>query len=70
MGKTYFEQVPLEVAKRIAATELREARGATPCTICGYKVRFEDSKTDERGRPVHENCYVTSRILQGKSRHA
>jgi hypothetical protein len=60
MRKTHFEQVPLDVVKRIVATERESGAGTVPCTICGNAVRFEDSKTDERGRPVHENCYVTS----------
>jgi hypothetical protein len=60
MGKTYFEQVPLEVVKRIMATDPEQSGAGAACTICGKQVRYEDSKTDERGRPVHENCYVTS----------
>jgi hypothetical protein len=32
---------------------------ATPyCCICGMPVRLESCKFDERGQPVHEDCYV------------
>ena len=28
------------------------------CAICNESVNLEESKTDERGKAVHENCYV------------
>lgn len=28
------------------------------CAICKTSVKIEDSKTDEYGRAVHEECYV------------
>jgi len=28
------------------------------CWICGNRITLEDSKTDEEGRAVHEDCYV------------
>ena len=28
------------------------------CWICNKPVRLKDCKTDDRGRPVHEDCYV------------
>ncbi len=28
------------------------------CVICAGPIRLETSKTDERGRAVHEDCYV------------
>ena len=28
------------------------------CRLCGRAVELENCKTDERGRPVHEECYV------------
>lgn len=32
---------------------------ATPrCWICNQSVVLEDCKIDERGHPVHEDCYV------------
>jgi hypothetical protein len=30
----------------------------TPCSICGWSVTLELSKTDEGGNAVHELCYV------------
>jgi len=30
----------------------------TRCSICGCRVTLELSKTDERGKAVHECCYV------------
>jgi hypothetical protein len=35
-----------------------EGTWSPPCAICKESVRLEDSKTDEYGRAVHENCYV------------
>jgi hypothetical protein len=28
------------------------------CAICKESVTLEESKTDEHGRAVHENCYI------------
>ena len=28
------------------------------CSLCSKVVELENCKTDERGRPVHEDCYV------------
>ena len=28
------------------------------CAICKESVTLEESKTDERGRAIHENCYI------------
>jgi len=30
----------------------------TRCSICGWSVTIELSKTDEEGKAVHECCYV------------
>ena len=30
----------------------------TPCSICGWSVTLELSKTDEEDKAVHELCYV------------
>jgi hypothetical protein len=30
------------------------------CAICKESVNLEESKTDEYGHAVHENCYVSS----------
>jgi hypothetical protein len=34
------------------------------CYICKESVNLEDSKTDEHGRAVHENCYVWTVVLK------
>ncbi len=38
------------------------------CSICNFPIRLEDDRyTDERGKPVHEDCYarkVTASIAQ------
>ena len=31
---------------------------APRCAICNESVNLEESKTDERGKAVHENCYI------------
>jgi hypothetical protein len=28
------------------------------CTVCGLPVSLETSKVDERGKAVHEECYL------------
>jgi hypothetical protein len=30
------------------------------CWICGYPVPLQECKPDDRGRPVHENCYAAA----------
>jgi ribosome-binding protein aMBF1 (putative translation factor) len=35
-----------------------EDRPSKMCWICGRTVALEDCKVDERGLPVHDNCYV------------
>jgi len=32
------------------------------CWICGKSIAFEDRKSDARGRPVHENCYMATAL--------
>ena len=57
--KTNFEQVPVAVVKRIARLEDPEPVGHDVlCAICGSPVVLEHCKTDERGMPVHGNCYI------------
>ena len=36
----------------------------TPCSICGWSVTLELSKTDEGGKAVHESCYVRRTLSQ------
>jgi|HubBroStandDraft_6_1064221.scaffolds.fasta_scaffold04708_6 hypothetical protein len=38
------------------------------CIICKQSVNLEQSKTDEHGRPVHENCYVSLLSSQNRPR--
>jgi hypothetical protein len=28
------------------------------CTICDKPVSLQDNKTDEKGQPVHKDCYL------------
>jgi hypothetical protein len=34
------------------------------CYICNKPVRLEQSKTDESGRAIHEECYVLATLLR------
>jgi hypothetical protein len=59
MGKTHFEQVPVNVAKQIAEKEAFLSRTQTvSCAICKTPVELERCKTDENGDAIHETCYV------------
>jgi hypothetical protein len=29
-----------------------------PCAVCEQPVNLEESKTDEYGHAIHENCYI------------
>jgi len=47
------------------STSLKEIRAMTlslpcfsVCSICKQSVRLETAKTDENGKPVHEDCYL------------
>ena len=57
-AKTYFEQVPVHVAKELindfSAPEYRLL-----CAICDSPVELERCKTNEHGHAVHDDCYVT-----------
>lgn len=35
-----------------------------PCAICNESVELETTKIDERGKPVHEECYLQKVILK------
>ena len=37
------------------------------CWICGKPVLLEDCKVDEKGRAVHESCYI-AKVAQQKER--
>ena len=34
------------------------------CVVCNESVNLEESKADEHGRAVHENCYVSTVALK------
>ena len=40
------------------------------CSICAIPVKLEECKTDEEGRAVHEQCYVTKLTGEGNSSQA
>lgn len=40
----------------------------TDCWICGKPCPLEDCKIDERGRAMHEECYVTHVALKEQAR--
>lgn len=39
------------------------------CAICKESITLEESKTDQRGQAVHENCYVWTFALRKPRRH-
>jgi hypothetical protein len=38
------------------------------CWICGKALALQERKSDDRGRPMHENCYMA--IVLGETRTA
>ena len=41
---------------------------ATPyCCMCGMPVKLESCKFDERGQPVHEDCYVAKLVADSRA---
>jgi hypothetical protein len=36
------------------------------CCICGMSVQLGSCKFDERGQPVHEDCYVAKLVLDSR----
>jgi len=64
--KTHFEQVPISLAKQIAAEEIRlSSTHFSQCVICATPVELMDCKTDESGAPVHEQCYLAKVARNG-----
>ncbi len=51
--KTYFAQIPLDVAKKMAGHSTRPAT----CAICRKPVALEKCMIDEKGGAVHAGCY-------------
>ncbi len=64
-SKTYFEQIPLNEAKKIAGG--LSARPVS-CALCGKPVILEKCKIDEDGAAIHEACYF-HRVSQRKRRN-
>jgi hypothetical protein len=67
--KTFFEQVPLEIAKKA----IREyGPGAPPivCGLCAKSIALENCKIDENGRAVHEDCYFYTLSSRNLKRNA
>jgi len=40
------------------------SQGPVECDICGSLLSLEDSKVNEDGQPVHEECYVAKLTLR------
>jgi hypothetical protein len=40
----------------------------TACWICGKEVSLRNCKVDERGRAVHEECYIARTKLEAESK--
>jgi thiamine biosynthesis protein ThiC len=66
-GHTWFEQIPMAVAKSAARENTKETRVShiMVCAICCQSVDLKHCKTDENGNAVHEECYV-QKITPGK----
>ena len=61
-----FAQVPVSFARKIAQREsMRSRMLAAQCSICGKVVELERCKIDERGKPVHDECYI-GKMTKGK----
>lgn len=57
-SKTHFEQVPIDVVKKIAQ-EFPETKQPWPaCPRCGKQVVLETCKIDEDGKAIHAECAV------------
>jgi len=57
-AKTYFEMVPVAIAKQVAQAASGSAASPALCVICGTPVRLEHCKIDENGAAVHDRCYI------------
>jgi hypothetical protein len=47
-----------------------EGSWSLPCAICKESVNLEESKTDEYGHAVHEDCYVSTVKLKNQQERA
>ena len=50
------------------SVQISEGQWRPECVICEESVKLEESKADEHGQAVHEECYVSK--LTGKSADA
>jgi len=67
--RTSFDQVPLELALKVAEREMMAATTMpTSCAVCGNPVDLESCKTDERGKAVHQKCYVAEIVKKAKTK--
>jgi phage tail tube protein FII len=67
--QTYFEQVPIELALRVARQEARKSTARlVSCAICKMAVELEYCKIDEDGEPVHESCYIAKLAAHHRSK--
>jgi hypothetical protein len=65
--KTSFQQVPVELVRRIAARQLSPAaNGLVSCVVCGDTVELEYCKTDEHGQAIHQKCYIARLAKKAK----
>lgn len=58
--KMNFEILPVRVAMARIQRAQKGVTSAVCCAVCGEAVPLEYSKTDERGKAVHEECYVAT----------
>jgi hypothetical protein len=56
--KMHFEVLPLPAAKKRIERAHKLALSSVDCALCGDPVSLVESKTDEHGHAVHEECYV------------
>jgi hypothetical protein len=45
--------------------DLPELQWLPECFICKESVKLEESKTNESGQAVHEDCYVSNISIEG-----
>ena len=66
ISTTHFEQVPITLAKQVAAEEVRlSSTHLSQCVICSTPVALANCKIDESGSPVHEQCYLAKVARNG-----
>jgi hypothetical protein len=46
--------------------QMSEGRWVPECVICREIVKLEESKADEYGKAIHEDCYVLKLTMQSK----